>query len=384
MPDFQIRWRRQRRAQAVPSLDRYPAPIAIVDPVTSWKELLTNRTSFNRKLQTPLDLLERPCYLEEDPNGTIQLSACRVDFTNLARDESAYVYRDMGVNHFDGDFIHRFTCEITSVTGVSSLASVWAVSNQIDNFTAQTDMIGLRFYENAGTPVFQLIEEDGGSSQLSANSSTISLGTQYWIETQRVDSTDTVTAKIYTDSSFTTQLGSTLTLNLTGTAVDFRYFYAAGSYNTGTASRTVTGFTAEHDLNVAPPPGAETYMPAWELATSNLSRFKRKIRTHQPLDNYRLKGITIDGFAEFYGTIHFGTVGVVVVPATNIPTAWISPKANKYSFKREQITVLEINSYPETPLLENISWLTGYVINYPSLSGELFTKPSIEGKLLNE
>lgn len=67
-----------------------------------------------------------------------------------------------------------------------------------------------------------------------------------YIQIQRTGTT--VTAKLYSDPSFTTQVGSTLTVTDTGTA--YRYLYAPIANNTGVTSTTFSGSVSELDINV--------------------------------------------------------------------------------------------------------------------------------------
>lgn len=189
-------------------------------------------------------------YTETDPNSHITItSGAQIDFSGLTADEEAYVYKDKGASHFDGDFVHYFTARIDSGAGSYSKAVVWGLSNVVDDMQGASDCVNVRFNQNGGTPVFQLIERDGGAQTNGISSATISYDTEYWFEVERVDSTDTLTCKIYTDSSRTTQHGSTLTANLTGSEVDWRYIYALASANTAT-SNTCSGFVKDLGLGV--------------------------------------------------------------------------------------------------------------------------------------
>jgi len=199
-------------------------------------------------------------YVETDPNSRLTVTTCQIDFAAIDRNETAHHINDFTAAYFDGDFTHRLEAEITSFpTGNSGMACLWGLSNAIDTPNNLADVIYLRVNGNAGTPIFQLVERDGGVEQTD-DSVTFTPGTTYWAEPIRVDSTNTLTCKIYTDSNFST-LFDTLTLTLTGTAVDWRYYYAFSAINDATSSQTITGYTANHDLVGTFVVDAE--MPAW-------------------------------------------------------------------------------------------------------------------------
>ena len=75
-------------------------------------------------------------YQEVDPNEHIFKSANRVTFTELNRDEDAYVYKDYGISHFQ-DFTHDFDFRITNESDVSEgsqgICAGWLLSNDLDD-----------------------------------------------------------------------------------------------------------------------------------------------------------------------------------------------------------------------------------------------------------
>ena len=74
-------------------------------------------------------------FTEVDPNSRFVATASRITFTGLQRDETAYVYKDKGVDFFDGDFEHQFNVHITAGSGASpnALNEVWALGNVLDD-----------------------------------------------------------------------------------------------------------------------------------------------------------------------------------------------------------------------------------------------------------
>ncbi|GAI56146.1 unnamed protein product, partial [marine sediment metagenome] len=69
-------------------------------------------------------------YTEVDPNHHISVSKNHIDF-NCRNDETAYVYKDKGVNHF-GDFTHLLQIKANSF-GLYSFGCVWALANDLEN-----------------------------------------------------------------------------------------------------------------------------------------------------------------------------------------------------------------------------------------------------------
>ena len=67
-----------------------------------------------------------------------------------------------------------------------------------------------------------------------------------YIQIQRTGTT--VTAKLYSEPTFTTQVGSTLTV--TDTATAYRYLYSPIANNTGITGTTFSGSVSELDINV--------------------------------------------------------------------------------------------------------------------------------------
>ena len=79
-------------------------------------------------------------YQEVDPNEHISKSANRVTFTELNRDEDAYVYRDYGVSYFT-DFTHDFDFRITNESeeigyGLQGQCAGWILTNDLDDLNA--------------------------------------------------------------------------------------------------------------------------------------------------------------------------------------------------------------------------------------------------------
>jgi len=187
-------------------------------------------------------------YTEVDPNDHITVTASKVTWTNLNRDEDAYVYKDMGVDHFDGDFEHLLEMQLDSTGGSYNIpALVWGVSNDIDDIESWTSGLLCRQALNANDPTERcaIDEKEGGvSDQVS-----IAASTPYYLKIKRDESAGTygtLYCYIYTDAD-RTNLHATLSISLTVKG-DYRYLYAACSANNGYTDRVISGYMQNLDL----------------------------------------------------------------------------------------------------------------------------------------
>ncbi len=184
-------------------------------------------------------------YIEVDPNTRIAVSASRVTWTDLARNETAYVYDDFGAAFFAGDFTHTLGLTITAGDLSSALFSaVWLITNTVDEYKGirNNDALALVFFFSGATPNIRLIETVGGSNSESSQFN-ITIGTTYYMTITRdetVGANGTLTCKIYSDATRTTLLDTlSRTLNVKN---DFRYIYAFASYDTSNANKH-SGYT---------------------------------------------------------------------------------------------------------------------------------------------
>lgn len=202
-------------------------------------------------------------YTKVDPNSRISVTTSRVTWTDLTRNEDAYVYYDKGNDYFDSTFNHNFTLNITSGDVSSSLFSTpWMVANSIDTISgilgnASDDALMLEFFYTGATARLYLNENIGVTSNESGYYQ-ISLNTEYFITIQRNESVGTygtLYAYIYSDSVRETLL-STLNLTLTEKN-DFRYIYAISSVNYSNPNKH-SGYIEHLTLNIGSNPTVET------------------------------------------------------------------------------------------------------------------------------
>ena len=184
-------------------------------------------------------------YTEVDPNGHLSQSATRSTYTGLGRNETAYLYRDMGAGHFSGDFEHLLDSNYASQTHSDSVVYHWGLSLTLDELTP-LKKIDLYAYNTTIR-----LNEYTGTNNYDSGNYTITLGNTYYLKIKRDESVGTygtLYCYVYTDAARTT-LVSTLSVAL-HEKVDFRYIYSPSSCNTATAYYQ-TGYIENLDLQEA-------------------------------------------------------------------------------------------------------------------------------------
>ena len=201
-------------------------------------------------------------YTEVDAGNNITVATNKISWTALDRNEESYVYADKGVDHFDGDFSHKFEIYRENASGYPVIY-YWGIANAVD------DLLGI---DNAGGDfqafLFEASEGGGGTITLricengstTSDSWTAALDTTvYYVTVERDDDggangTGQLTAEIRT-GSHTGTLQDTLTVDCgSGEQNDFRYIYGVSAHNSGHSDRCSDGYTANLDLqeNTAP------------------------------------------------------------------------------------------------------------------------------------
>ena len=198
-------------------------------------------------------------YTEVDPNGHITVDANTSTFTDLPRNEDAYVYKDKGVDHFNGDFEHL--SEIYSSAGTASgMVYINVLANLVDDakgiYAGGGDMLTLLIHmDSANAPSLYMREYVAGT-EYTAGPYAFSPSTLYYLKFKRdegVGTYGTLYCYLYSDAARTNLL-TTLTLTLHAKK-DFRYIYVTQTYNSAT-TEVITGYYQNLDLQEAPPPPA--------------------------------------------------------------------------------------------------------------------------------
>jgi len=178
-------------------------------------------------------------YTEVDPTGLgstvghIRYTSNHVDFQDY-RTEDAYLYKDKTAGHFT-DFTHLVDSKRVSFVG-NPQGYFWMLTNDIDDGnglnTAAKTFLGAYFYcSGSGANRYLVIAENYAGSEYNQFYS-YTLGTQYYLTIQKAGTA--LTMKIYNNAARTGLL-ATLSLTLHGNW-NFRYIFAANTWNTGTAN----------------------------------------------------------------------------------------------------------------------------------------------------
>jgi hypothetical protein len=190
-------------------------------------------------------------YTEVDPNDRYSVTSNKVDVTALTRDETAYVYRDAGVDFFDGDFTQRFEAYVSSLTTVSGTAYVCAKTNDLDDMSAllsgSKPVLMTTLQRGAANYGFYIQEFYDGSSYLDGDD--LSADTLYYftvVRDENVGANGTYYQYIYSDANRTTLVASqSLALHA---KVDFRYIMAIDSGDVDIPGQTWTGYIQNLEL----------------------------------------------------------------------------------------------------------------------------------------
>ncbi len=193
-------------------------------------------------------------YTEVDPNGRITVTVPRSAFTNLTKNEDAYVYKDKGAAYFNGDFEIRFTAYLTS-TDSGGCTIICSMANTVDDWdaidAANDSEIGIFFYYAAPNHYFIYLREVDSGAAYSDNWETANIADlqPIYIKFKRVEADGThgtIYAYLYSDSSFSTLI-VTLQVALHTNKKDWRYLYVTQTRRSGDAHKQ-TGYTENFDL----------------------------------------------------------------------------------------------------------------------------------------
>ncbi len=183
-------------------------------------------------------------YTEVDPNGDISIVDTLITVTTLARDVSAYVYKDFGVDYFEGDIQVHFKLHIPSGYDASSGIMVAVFSNDLGDWKTLADggkdALGVSIYNDAGILKLFVGEMVAGSVTWSAGEDITALDdTDLYVLVMRDEHTDAANGSlrcwIFNDDEWTATHNAYEALSLTDKE-NFRYFFPVVSVNNGTAA----------------------------------------------------------------------------------------------------------------------------------------------------
>lgn len=187
-------------------------------------------------------------YTEVDPNSRITVTSTRVTWTDLDRNERGQVYKDKGVDFFNGAFVHTLTLKITAI-GSGVFMGIWHLRNTVADFPGANPTLHLGCSLGFGNDfrlTLQSIDSGGAVSDFTA----LDFNTNYYLTITRdeaLGSFGRVSCKIYTDAARTTLL-DTITVDV-GVKSDFRYIYVLNSENGIFEDSEVSGYT--EGLNIS-------------------------------------------------------------------------------------------------------------------------------------
>ncbi len=170
-------------------------------------------------------------YTESDASNRLSETSSRVTFTDLKpNDDNTYLYRDLGVDYFDGDFEHRFAFRLTSLEQWAVLY-LWAMTNDLDDYVGLRDGGKSGFFISYSRTLtslsLRLWELDSGAVAATSGVN-FSSQTTYYVKVTRVESEGTygkIYLRVYSDPEFSSQIGTTFSITLSSSKKDFRYVH---------------------------------------------------------------------------------------------------------------------------------------------------------------
>ncbi len=195
-------------------------------------------------------------YTKVDPGADITVAASKITaIAVLSRQDTFYVYKDMGVDYFAEGFIHRFEIEFSGL-GNSSFLNFYMLANSVNDLSgvmgASEDCIAFSVYDDTENLRLRVIEA-GGLLQDVWVTPGPQPSTTYFITITRdddggVNNTGQVKAFIRT-GSHGGALQDTLSIDCSvGEQNDYRYIYGCTGFDDNVNANTVSGFTQNMDL----------------------------------------------------------------------------------------------------------------------------------------
>ena len=179
-------------------------------------------------------------FTEVEEDDRIQKTATHVDFLDR-RDETTYLYKDYGADHFS-DFTHWLNV-YRDTHGNGSFVCFWLLANVVKGEKAMRDDHDAHIFANFGGTLVgsDLSEVDSLGNKYSAGWEALSLDTWYYVAISK--SGTTLTLDIYSTEALREAGGdgdvrhATLTLH---EDYEFRYLYVGNTYDDATADRQGT------------------------------------------------------------------------------------------------------------------------------------------------
>lgn len=198
-------------------------------------------------------------YTEVDEGGNVTVTTNKVSWVDLDTDETSFLYKDMTVDFFDGDFTHKFECQVSGRDAGNPLFAYWMVANDIGDIffliNNSNDFIFFTyFYSSVTGNNFELtLWENGAPGEADVFDGPTD-GVTYYVTISRDDdgganNTGQIKAYIRT-GSHSGSLVDTLSVDCAaGEQNDYRYIYALCSYDESAADEDASGHTERLDLS---------------------------------------------------------------------------------------------------------------------------------------
>jgi parallel beta-helix repeat protein len=194
-------------------------------------------------------------WTEVDPGSTMTASSTVITMTSVqTRSADSYFYRDMGAAYFSGDYRVYFDVNVTTLTAVA-LIQLISLSDTLDDgkgiVTSSGNQAAVQMYGATSLRLYKT--EAGAEAQTSAY--TFTAGTTYYCDYYRDESAGTYGTQylvVYdTAAHRLAQSGALATLSqaFTVAKIDYRYIYAAQSWNTANTNLYCTGTIANIAFN---------------------------------------------------------------------------------------------------------------------------------------
>lgn len=196
-------------------------------------------------------------YVEVDvPANRINVdSSTKVTVTDADLDETFYLYRDKGVNHFDGGFDHKLDVQMKTTTGENSQYAIWSLQNQLSGYRPCADALFVVVYYITNNYFFILYER-WNNNQFGATSIHVSKDVTYYLKIKRDENVGTY-GTLYLGVYSTSELrdagdatdgdvgNESLVLHAKR---DFQYIMAVSSFDLALTGRDMSAFSENLDL----------------------------------------------------------------------------------------------------------------------------------------
>lgn len=193
-------------------------------------------------------------YTEVDPSAHLTVTSTSITAAAMGRNEAAYVYKDCGVNYWNGTITILGQINMTAAGSVvSGLLYFGGMGNSVGGFVDSSDALSAYGdFSNVGSGFirFFLTERDGGvqySSTAIPSAAQLSSGTNYYTKLVRTTTggasgVGQATLSVYSDSGRTTHVNnSPQTIDLHTSVKSFRYMYGVQGRNDGATPFGISG-----------------------------------------------------------------------------------------------------------------------------------------------